>query len=431
MYTLYSLILFLVLLVYAPAYFFRMKFRRGESLHLRERLGLRLPAGGVGEPAIWIHAVSVGEVLSLRRLVSEIKKSHPSWAVYFSTLTNTGFRIAREKLVEADAIFLLPLDFGWTVRRYFSALRPRLFVLAESEFWPHLLRQAKKTCRFVLLINGRISQRSFQKYRRLGVLSRHIFGHVDRFLVQTESDRERLERIGVAESLIEVAGNLKADIRLPAVSLEELNDLRRKIGISDEKKIIIAGSTHKGEEEVILRAFKEARASRQDLAVVIAPRHPERSTEVEKIGTGLSLAVVRRTRAAPERPWDVLILDTIGELAIFYALGDLAFVGGSLVPHGGQNLLEPAYYGKPLLFGPHMENFAFLADQFIGSGGARVVRDWTDLEENFLMKDQGALEAMGIKARELLFSLQGSTEKTIQVIEALVECTGGRREDKK
>ncbi len=430
MYTLYSLILFLVLLVYTPAYFFRMKFRRRESLYLRERLGFRLPTAGLGEPAIWIHAVSVGEVLSLRRLVSEIKKRHPSWAVYFSTLTNTGFKIAREKLVEADAIFLLPLDFGWTVRRYFSALRPRLFVLAESEFWPQLLRRAKKSCRYVLLINGRISQRSFRKYRWLGVLSRRIFGRVDRFLVQTEIDRKRLERIGVAESRIEVAGNLKADIRLPAVSPEELNDLRRKIGVSDEKKIIIAGSTHKGEEEKILKAFKEAQASRQDLAVVIAPRHPERSTEVEKIGAGLSLGVVRRTLAEPERPWDVLILDTIGELAIFYALGDLAFVGGSLVPHGGQNLLEPAYYGKPVLFGPHMENFAFLADQFVRSGGARVVRDWIDLEENFLMKDQSALEAMGIKARELLFSLQGSTERTIQVIESLVEYTRGQGEDK-
>ncbi|HUU38163.1 MAG TPA: 3-deoxy-D-manno-octulosonic acid transferase [Candidatus Desulfaltia sp.] len=431
MYGLYSLILLLVLLVYAPVYSLRMRFGRKERLFLRERLGLRLPAASPGGPAIWVHAVSVGEVLSLRRLVSEIKKKHPSWPVYFSTLTNTGYRIAKEKLPEADAIFLVPLDFGWTVRRFFYALRPRLFILAESEFWPHLLRQARRTCRSVLLINGRISQRSFQKYCRLGVLARRLLSPIDRFLVQTESDRRKLEKIGIPSERIEVAGNLKADIRLPVVSPEEIDDLRRKIGVSPQKKLIVAGSTHKGEEEEILMAFSGAKRSRQDLGVVIAPRHPERSSEVERIGAGLSLSVVRRTQAGPDRPWDVLILDTIGELARFYALADLAFIGGSLVPHGGQNLLEPAYYGKPLIFGPHMDNFALLAEEFSRSGAARVVRDRTDLEKIFLMKDQGALEEMGTKARELLCSLQGATDRTIQVIESLVASAGDKAEDKK
>jgi 3-deoxy-D-manno-octulosonic-acid transferase len=429
-YGLYSLILLLLLLIYAPVYSIRMKFGRKERLYLRERLGLRLPAALPGEPSIWVHAVSVGEVLSLRRLVSEIKRKHPSCPVYFSTLTNTGYRIAKQQLPEVDAIFLVPLDFGWTVRRFFSALRPHLFILAESEFWPHLLRQAERTCRSVLLINGRISQRSFRKYFRLRFLAKRLLSHLDLFLVQTDSDRIRLEKIGIPSERVEVAGNLKADIQLPAVSPEEIGDLRRKIGVPPGKRLIVAGSTHHGEEEKILRAFSETRRSRQDLGLVIAPRHPERSPEVQRIGTDLSLSVIRRTQAEPDRTWDVLILDTIGELARFYSLADLAFIGGSLVPHGGQNLLEPAYYAKPLIFGPHMDNFAPLAEEFIRSGAARVVRSQSDLREVFLMKDPAALEAMGTNARGLLSSLQGATDRTIRIIESLLEGSGDKAEHK-
>jgi 3-deoxy-D-manno-octulosonic-acid transferase len=424
-YGLYSLILTLALFIYAPIYFLRVKLGRKESLYFRERLGLRLPAASPGEAGIWVHAVSVGEVLSLRRLVSEIKEKHPSWQIYFSTLTETGYRIARQKLPAADAVFLVPLDFGWVVRKFFKALRPRLFILAESEFWPHLLRQAKRTCPSVLLINGRISQRSFHKYRRLRFLSRRLLGQLDRFLVQTESDRRRLEIIGIPSEKVEVAGNLKADIRLPEVSRADIEDLKRKIGVSPSQRLIVAGSTHKGEEEMILKAFSAARKSHQELGMVIAPRHPERSSEVEKIGKRLSLSTLRRTRAEPERAWDVLILDTIGELARFYALADLAFIGGSLVPHGGQNLLEPAYYGKPLVFGPHMDNFAFLAEEFCRTGAARIVHGQADLEKVFSMKDRDALDAMGSKARAVLCALQGATARTVQVIESFM---GGREE---
>ncbi len=421
----------MLLAIYAPVYALRMKFGRKERLYLSERLGIKLPGALPGEPSIWIHAVSVGEVLSLRRLISELKRKHPSWPVYFSTLTNTGYRIAKQQLPEADAIFLVPLDLGWTVRRFFSRLRPDLFILAESEFWPHLLRQAKKTCRSVLLINGRISQRSFKRYFRFRVLAKPLLSQLDRFLVQTDSDRRRLETIGLPSERVEVAGNLKADIQLPAVTPEEIEDLKKKIGVPPGKRLIVAGSTHKGEEEQILRAFSEARRSHQDLLVVIAPRHPQRSAEVQRIATGLSLRVIRRTQADPDRTWDVLILDTIGELAKFYALADLAFVGGSLVPHGGQNLLEPAYYAKPLVFGPYMENFAPLAEEFSRSGAARIVRTQSDLQEIFLMNDRAALEDMGTKAQDLLSSLQGATDKTIQIIESFLEGPGDKAKPKK
>lgn len=385
---------------------------------------MELPAAKSEAPSIWIHAVSVGEVLSLRRIVFELRAKHPSWPIYFSTLTNAGYKIARETLRGAEEVFFVPLDFHWVVRRFFAALRPRLFVLAESEFWPHLLRQAGRNCRSVILINGRISQRSFKKYYRWRRLVRPVLGNIDYFLVQTEKDLERLKRIGVPKQKIEVAGNLKVDLFLPLVNAEEIRGMRADFGISSEKKIIVAGSTHQGEEAMIFKAFKEAKKNRPDLVLVIAPRHPERSAEVEKAATAAGLRVLKRTRAGPGRPWEVLILDTIGELAKFYSLADLAFVGGSLVPHGGQNLLEPAYYGRPICFGKHMENFAALADRFVGSGAARIVLGPEELEDFFMIQDENALEDMGRKAKELLQSLQGATARTLKVIETRITESG-------
>ena len=420
MYGLYSFFLLMGFLLYAPGYFIQMKIRKKESLFLKERLGIKLPAAKPGAPSLWIHAVSVGEVLSLRRLVSELRAKHPSWPIYFSTLTNSGYNVAKQALSGVAEIFLVPLDFGRVVRRFFSVLRPQLFVLAESEFWPHLLRQARRSCRSVILVNGRMSRRSYRKYRRWRSLVRPVLGNIDYFLVQTELDRERLEGIGIPAQRIEVAGNLKAEVCLPEVSVEERHNLRTAFGLSPEKKVIIAGSTHRGEETLILKAFAGAREIRPDLAVVIAPRHPERSPEVEKAAVELGLRVMRRTQVESDKPWDVLILDTIGELTKFYALADLAFVGGSLIPHGGQNLLEPAFYGKPLCFGKHMENFAALADDFVSSGAARIVLGPEELEDVFLMKDERALEEMGRRAKDLLRSLQGATARTLQVIESRI-----------
>lgn len=420
MYGLYSFFLLMGFLLYAPGYFIQMKIRKKESLFLKERLGIKLPAAKPGAPSLWIHAVSVGEVLSLRRLVSELRAKHPSWPIYFSTLTNSGYNVAKQALSGVAEIFFVPLDFGRVVRRFFSVLRPQLFVLAESEFWPHLLRQARRSCRSVILVNGRMSRRSYRKYRRWRSLVRPVLGNIDYFLVQTELDRERLEGIGIPAQRIEVAGNLKAEVCLPEVSVEERHNLRTAFGLSPEKKVIIAGSTHRGEETLILKAFAGARKIRPDLAVVIAPRHPERSPEVEKAAVELGLRVMRRTQVESDKPWDVLILDTIGELTKFYALADLAFVGGSLIPHGGQNLLEPAFYGKPLCFGKHMENFAALADDFVNSGAARIILGPEELEDVFLMKDERALEEMGRRAKDLLLSLQGATARTLQVIESRI-----------
>ncbi len=389
-------------------------------MNLAGRLGFGLSPRTSVRPCLWIHAVSVGEVLSLGHLLKEIRKEHPDWEIYCSTLTSSGYRVARAKLAEATSIFFVPLDFAWTVKKFFRALQPDLFVLVESEFWPNLLRISGKLSSAVLLINGRISDRSFRKYRLIKTLLRRVLRPVDRFLVQTEQDRERLLSLGVQAEKMEVVGNLKSDVRPPGVKPEDLNGLRKEIGLFRDCKVIVAGSTHKGEEEILLSAYCESRKKRRDLSLIIAPRHPKRADEVESLAAGLGLRVVRRTSTGAGRAWDVLILDTLGELARFYALSDVAFVGGSLVPKGGQNLLEPAFYGKPIVFGPFMHNFAFLAEEFVRRGAALRVSGLKDLTRVFLFEEETVLQEMGRKSQHLLRSLQGATQKTLRVIECLM-----------
>ena len=416
----YSFLLLLYLLIYIPIYFVRIRLYRGDSLYLRERLGFKLPEEKRQEKSLWIHAVSVGEVLSLQNLIKQIKERHPDWVIHFSTLTNTGMKVAKEKLRYADNIFFVPLDFKHVVKKFFTALTPRLFILAESEFWPNLLREAKKQTRGILLINGRISYHSFKRFRRLKFLTRRILRNIKLFLVQTERDKERLRKIGVHSDLIEVTGNLKSEVRLPLFIEREIQEMKRRLNISEEKKVVVAGSTRKGEEKQLLEAFREVRKNNSNVLLILAPRQQNRFDEVEKLCQDYSFNVKRKTVISPDSEWDILILDTIGELAQFYALSDVSFVGGSLVPWGGQNLLEPAFYRKPIFFGPHMDNFSALAERFVESNAAKIINKKQDLVEMFLIQDENSLEEMGGRAKETLSSLQGATEKTIKVIEELM-----------
>jgi 3-deoxy-D-manno-octulosonic-acid transferase len=417
MYVFYTMALLLLMILYFPVYWVRSRLIKGEPLHLKERLGIGLSAKKREGQSLWIHAVSVGEVLSLRKLITEIKDRHPDWIIYFSALTHSGFQMAQKELSRTDAVFFIPLDFGPVVQKFFKNLKPDLFVLAESEFWPNLLRAAGRKTKGVLLINGRISPRSGKRFAALKYFMRRIFQNISFFVVQTERDKANLVNVGVNNDLITVGGNLKAEINLPVFPEETLLELKASLGIDESQKIVVAGSTRKGEEEQLLSAFVRAKKRRKDIQFIIAPRHVERSGEVEKLCERLNVQVQRRTTVQPGALWDVLILDTLGELAQFYAISDLSFVGGSLVPWGGQNLLEPAFYSKPIFFGPHMENFASLMQFFLEADSARVLREDIDLERMFLFEDEQALNLMGQRAKETLNALSGATQKTLAVIE--------------
>jgi 3-deoxy-D-manno-octulosonic-acid transferase len=345
----------------------------------------------------------VGEVLSLQNLAKEAHKKHPDWEIGFSTLTNTGQKMARDKLRGTDHIFFVPFDFPRTVRRAFQALRPRLLVLVESEFWPGLLREARRNSCPVLLVNGRISSRSFKRFKRFKRLASGVFKNISRFLVQTAEDKERLEQIGVPSGRIEISGNLKCEVDLPLFEEKDIVRMKSELGIPVAKKIIVAGSIHKGEEGRLVLAFGEARKTRDDLVLVLAPRHPEKFGEIEKIFGTSPFVVRRKTLLEPGQAWDILVLDTIGELGRFYALSDAAFIGGSLVPWGGQNLLEPAFYGKPVFF--------------VRAGAAKIVDRPEDLTEMFRLKDPRSLAEMGRRAKKTLGSLQGATRKSLSAIE--------------
>ncbi|HEB35408.1 MAG TPA: 3-deoxy-D-manno-octulosonic acid transferase [Candidatus Aminicenantes bacterium] len=420
MYVFYSFLLLISFLIYIPVNFVRIKLLRRESFFLRDRLGRGLNDNCAKKQSLWIHAVSVGEVISLQNLIKKIKEKHPAWTIHFSTLTNTGMRVAKEKLTDADNIFFVPLDFKYVVRKYFNTLRPRVFVLAESELWPNLLREAKRQTKGVLLINGRISSRSFKRYSRFKFVAKKILKNIDLFLVQTEKDKENFEKIGVNSGVVEVVKNLKSEVNLPILTEEDLLKLKSNLSIPATNKVIVAGSTRKGEEKELIEAYSRAKSVKENLLLILAPRHPERFDEVERICQDFPFKVMRRTQVSPNKQWDILILDTIGELAHFYALSDVSFVGGSLVPWGGQNLLEPAFYKKPIFFGPHMDNFAFLAEKFVQSGAARIINKNKDLDEMFLIRDEESLKKMGRSAKETLNSLQGATEKTIKAIEAMM-----------
>lgn len=421
MYLLYKIFLFVFILVNFPLYFIKLKIKKGERLHLKERLGWGLIHPPNKEKSLWIHAVSVGEVLSLQNLITQIKQKHPHWGVYFSTLTQSGMQMAKEKIREADNHFYIPLDFTWVVRKFFNRLQPRLLVLSESEFWPNLLREARKKTRGVLLVNGRISDQSFKRYRRFKFCIQKLLKNIDFFMVQTLQDKERLEKLGLNSKKIRITGNLKAEVNFSSPGKKEVFSLKKELHIPQSKKIILAGSTREGEEEKLIKAFGRALKKRKDLLLIIAPRHLQRVEEVERIVRKFSLRGVKRTEGVSHSQWEIMILDTLGELASFYAFCDVAFVGGSLVPWGGHNLLEPAFYQKPVFFGPHMENFSFLAEKFVQSGAAQIVSTPEELEEMFLMKNPEHLEKMGTQAKETLDSLQGASGQILEIMESFME----------
>jgi 3-deoxy-D-manno-octulosonic-acid transferase len=358
----------------------------------------------------------VGEVLSLQGLTAAIKARHPEWTLGVSVLTESGYRMAL-KTLGADQVFFVPLDFRFSLRRVLRRLNPACLVLAESEFWPRLLRETRRRGVPILLINGRVSTRTAARMKTIRPLVRRVVGNVGRFLVQTERDKARLIEAGLPAGRIEVAGNLKCEVRLPAVTPEQAASARAELGVGAAESVVVAGSIHPGEEGPLLEAFLAARRAGHPVRLILAPRHPVKFAALEKDWPREGLVFQRKSSFRVGEPWNVLILDTIGELARSYALADAAFIGGSLIPRGGQNLLEPAFYEKPVFFGPHMDNFAALAEAFLLDGGARTVRTAEDLEAMFAAAGSEPSRQAGRRARATLESLSGATERTLSAIE--------------
>lgn len=421
-YWLYSAALGAAVVLGLPYWLYQMarhgKYRRG----IGERLGivpgrLRLPTGT--ERVIWIHAVSVGEVLAVAGLAEELRRRLPH-RIFISTTTDTGQALARKKFGEEN-VFYFPMDFGFAIGPYLRGLRPEAVVIAETEFWPNFLRLAKAGGARVAVVNARISDRSWPGYRRVrGVLSA-VLNDVDLFVAQTADDGARLQDIGAAEARVRVRGNLKFDVPAPVASAI-VDRVRRSIAAEGAGPVLVCGSTLEGEETLLLKAFENVLVSHPAAVMVLAPRHPERFGEVAGLLERMSIPFYRRSLWRGEvLSGSVFLLDTIGELAAMYSLADLAFVGGSLVPRGGHNMIEPAQYGVATIVGNHMDNFRDMVSLFLSRDAVRMVGPAElPLVLLELLKDDVKRKALGRRALETMQSQTGATARTADEIERLL-----------
>jgi 3-deoxy-D-manno-octulosonic-acid transferase len=425
LYTAVSLVLFVAL---TPYFAYQALRYRKYVVNLRQRFGYLPVSFNVdGEASIWIHAVSVGETLTARAFAGELKRRYPALRLFVSTTTIAGQQVASREIADADAVFYFPLDLPHIVNRTLRLVNPRLFVVMETEIWPNLLRACRRAGVKTVMANGRISNRSYPRYRLVRPLFRRVLADVDRFCMQSRESADRLIDLGADPSRVSVTGNLKFDSLKAAAVLAPDRGMPRALRFfrfSENRPVVIAGSTMRGEELVVLRAFGRVRACAPRALLLLAPRHPERFDEVERLARDEGFRTVRRSQLTidEEPAAEVVVLDTVGELAQLYRLSTVAFVGGSLVPTGGHNILEPAVFGRPILFGPHMQNFQDIAATFLEAGAAIQVSDEADLEATLcdLLADPARREALGRAAQAIVEMNHGARERTLAAIAELL-----------
>jgi len=447
MFIIYDLIFMLFSIIYIPIYLFRGKFHAG----FRQRLGI-LPRDLKLDRPIWVHAVSVGEAVAIKGLVEELRMAYPEKKFVISTVTPTGNKIARGIAHPQDLVVYLPLDLSFIVRSVIRRIKPLFFVIAETEIWPNLISSLYCERIPVITVNGRISDASFKGYLAIRILLKSILNKISLFCVQGNRDKERLLRLGVIPEKVKVTGNMKfdnadnADSRglsrrpdrivggrdpdknfiLDASGHADSADWRSRMGIEPQDKLLVAASTHPGEEGIILAAYQGLLQNFPQLKLLIAPRHPERAKEIERLVTkfGFSPALISRLYQTPNTKHltPVFILDTIGQLTSIYAVSDIVFVGGSLVKKGGHNILEPIVLGKPVLSGPHMFNFRDIAALFSGKQALITVHNEEELKNriNDLLSDPDIVSGLTQKARELMRENQGATRRNLEYIREVI-----------
>ena len=428
---LYSLLLAAVLIVGAPYWLLRMATSGRYRAGLAERLGRvpdRFHLAASGRDVIWLHAVSVGEVLAATRLVSELESSlGPTWLIVISTTTATGQALARERFSASGShpIFYYPLDFAFAVRSWLRALQPKLFVLMESELWHRMLSECRRQEFPVAVVNARVSDRSFLRGMRVRGIWRRLLAKPSLFLAQSDEDARRLVAMGAEAQDVRVSGNLKYDVRAPKQSrvAEQIRIL------AAGRPILVAGSTHgatgqesSSEDEVLLQAWDAVQGEHPSL-LVLAPRHPQRFGAVEALITKRSyLKASSLNEATPTTPADIILLDTIGDLAAVYSVATVAFVGGSLVPHGGHNPLEPAQFALPILMGPSFENFRDIVRRLRAEQGIAITDNAEELRTSLteLLSNAEKATGMGRRARSVFEQQQGATVRTVKALLALL-----------
>lgn len=454
MYFLYSLALSFLFFALLPYFAYQALIHSKYAGSFKERMGwLPIQPGsrGDGRETIWLHAVSVGEFLAARALTDKLQTGLPAYRLVVSTTTLTGQRLARAASNSFDATFYFPFDWKFSVRRALDRVKPSIVIILETELWPNFLRECRTRDVIVILANGRISERSFRRYRRVRSFIQRAIGDFSLMMMQTEADAERARQLGA--SSVRVCGNLKYDVEVENListdtreRLDSSTEINQQFGLSSSSHLIVAGSTAPGEEEMLLVSLREVRTHRglEDARLVVAPRHPERFNEVARLISRSEFTFARRSdslqrpassirsgstqthsvlKQAPQEA-DVILLDTIGELALVYRFAAVVFVGGSLVPRGGHNVIEPAAFARPIIVGPHTENFRQIISDFARADAlVQVAPSALTGELIRLLSDPGQACAMGERARNILMANRGATECVIQEIK---EALGAR-----
>jgi len=395
--------------------------------YVKHRLGNTLahdcPFWLANKQPLWFHALSVGEVLSVVPLVKMFKQDHPQIPIFFSASTLTGHEIAIRQLKDTViGVSYFPLDLSPVIARYFEKVNPRLIILTETDIWPNFLKMAKKKNIPCLLINARMSAHSYKRYKLIKSWFSRVINNLDFVGVQRKEDAERFLGLGLKKNKLEILGNLKFDKPLPHINKSEIQQLKIELGLLPEQPVWIAGSTHRGENEIIFKIHKVLLRLFPQLCLIIAPRHPERFNEVTKLALQSGFHTMRRTEPK-EGKWEVIVLDTLGELAKVYAVADFAFIGGSFVPIGGHNPLEAAVWSKPVVFGPYMFNFSEIAKLMLKSNAACQVKNEIELFQviKTWLEQPKLAEKIGRQGRALIEANQGVGKRYLEIINSVME----------
>jgi 3-deoxy-D-manno-octulosonic-acid transferase len=426
----YNLLFPIGFALFLPYFLLRMRRRGGYARNFGQRLGIyspevraKLAEGG----RIWLHAVSVGEVFVALQFMEGLRAKHSNVRFILSTTTSTGYALAEKKLNAADVLLYFPVDFIPVMRRVLNLAKPKAILLVECEFWPNLIRMARSRNIPVVLINGRISARSFKGYHRLRLFMNPILDYMTLLCAQSSADAQRLLDLGAGPEKVKIMGSAKYDILPPDPSGEtKARELLTAAGIQADDLVLLGGSTWPGEEAILLDMFRDLRQRFPNLVLVLVPRHVERSASIMEEIAQRKLQVLRRSQIASgqkndKRP-EVLLVDTTGELKNLYTCATVIFVGKSLTQHGGQNLIEPAICGKAVVVGPHMENFPGIIDDFRDASAVVQIQDAQGLNEavSKLLGDRAARETLGRKAIELIRTKAGAVKATIELLDPML-----------
>jgi len=406
--SLYNLIFFLFILAYLPYFLFKGKYKQG----VRIRLGFFSPflLAKIKKPTIWLHAVSVGEIISAVSLLDNLRKKYPKYQLIISTITAAGNRVARQIALDKDLVIYLPYDLSFIVNKVIKIFSPSVFIILETEIWPNLINILTEKKIPLVIVNGRLSTTSFKKYQRIKFLLSPILRKISFYCMQTKEDAKRIIYLGAPSNKVSINGNMKFDINL-FPSKYKKSDL----GLKEQDILFIAASTHQGEEEIILKIYNEI--GRKDLRLLIAPRHIERIAEIEKLVQRKGL-IAQRISDLNKNLLSVFLFDTIGKLNSLFSIADIVFIGGSLIKRGGHNILEPAFFAKPILFGKYMFNFKEIANLFLQRKGAIVINNAQELKKTIcdLLDDRKKREELGKMAKQILQNNRGATQRNIEII---------------